>query len=83
MLEALEASREALRYSEETSRALMNATLDSAFLVKRDGRIVDVNDAGARRLGMNREEITGANFQDLFQPALADSRMARIQEAFE
>ncbi|MFO7975061.1 MAG: PAS domain S-box protein, partial [Candidatus Hydrogenedentota bacterium] len=83
MLEALEASREALRRSEETSRALMNATLDSAFLVKRDGTVIDVNDAGARRLGMSREEITGANFRDLFPEALADARMANIGEAFE
>ena len=83
MLEALEASREALRQSEETSRALMNATLDSAFLVKRDGTVVDVNDAGARRLGMSREEITGVNFRDLFPEGLAETRLASIHEVFD
>ncbi len=83
MLEALEASREALRNSEETSRALMDATMDSAFLVTRDGTVVAVNEAGARRLGMNRDEITGAKIRDLFPPALAEARMARIIEAFD
>lgn len=82
MLAALEASREALRDSEETSRALMDATLDSAFLATRDGTLVAVNEAGARRLGMNREEITGATLRDLFPPALAESRMAKLEEAF-
>ncbi|HOF39134.1 MAG TPA: SpoIIE family protein phosphatase [Candidatus Hydrogenedentes bacterium] len=83
MLAALAASREALRSSEETSRALMDATLDSAFLATRDGTLVAVNEAGARRLGMNREEITGAKLRDLFLPALAEARMARLEEAFE
>lgn len=83
MLEALEASREALRHSEETSRALMNATMDSAFLVSRDATVLAVNDTGARRLGMSRDEVIGANFRDLFPASLAESRMAKIHEAFD
>lgn len=78
MLGALDASRGALLESEETARALMNATRDSAFLVDLNGVIVSCNEIAARRLGMSVAEIAGANLNDVFPPPVARSRMARV-----
>ena len=80
MLGAIERSREALRRSEETARALMNATTDGAFLITLDGTIAAVNETAAQRLGRTVEDLMGANFKEIFPSRLFESRMAKIQE---
>ena len=83
MLDALHLSRLAVRESEARVRALMNATAESAFLLSPDGVIIAVNEPGARRLGMNSEELAGASIVDLFPPDLARSRMTKVREVAE
>jgi PAS domain S-box-containing protein len=69
-------AREALRQSEETARALLNASNDSALLLEPDGTIIAVNQRCARQLGADPEELVGKNVFDLFPPPLSARRKA-------
>jgi PAS domain S-box-containing protein len=79
-LEALEAERqqaaEALRQSEETARALLNAPNDSALLLEPDGTIIALNEMTAHQLGLDHDDLIGANVFDLFPPSLRAQRRA-------
>jgi PAS domain S-box-containing protein len=80
-LEALETghrrTEEALRESEETTRALLNAPSDSALLLEPDGTIIALNQTTARHLGRNTHELVGANIFDLFPPDVTVQRKAQ------
>ena len=41
-----------LRHSEETTRALIDAATDAAFLIDREGAMLALNDELARRFGL-------------------------------
>jgi len=69
---------EALRESEDTARALLNATTDLAMLINLEGRILAINKTGAQILGKNIDELIGSNLFDLIPPPLAKSRSERI-----
>jgi len=61
-------------------RAALNASADSIFLVDAEAmRIIDVNDAAARNLGYEREELLGKDPEVLF----ADRDSADLRAAFE
>ncbi len=49
---------------EESLLALINATQESLMLIDREGTVLRVNEIGARRLGMNPEDLTGACLYD-------------------
>ncbi len=70
-------AEDALRESEDTARALLNAPLETAILAESDGTIVALNDAAAKRLGGTPEELVGSCAFDLFPPELARSRKAQ------
>lgn len=55
----LKETQEALRNSEETARALMNASTESMFLISEDETIAAANATGAERLGMSVRELEG------------------------
>ncbi len=65
-----------LMESEQTARALLNSTPDSAFLLKTDGTILALNERGAAQLGGSIEELSGMNVFDFFPPEVAKSRRA-------
>jgi len=75
-------AEEALRTSEATARALMNANVDSAILVTRDGRVVALNDVGAARLGKSPDQIIGTSVWDHMPPELAQSRKEWLDKAW-
>ncbi|MDY7010587.1 MAG: PAS domain S-box protein [Planctomycetota bacterium] len=70
-------SEEALRDSEETARALLNATLDLVLLIKPDGTILAVNEIAAKRFGKPVSELIGENVRDVHQPDIAEQRLAQ------
>ncbi len=61
--------------------ALLNAPLDSIALLDRQGRILTINESGARRLGSLPEELIGRCVYDLLPPEAARRRRAHIEEA--
>ena len=56
---------EALRESEETARALLNATSEKAALLDRDRIILDINRTWAQRMGRDVGELVGRKARDL------------------
>jgi len=69
-----------LQNSERTARALLNAPHDSAMLLDIEGIILDINEVGADRLGVNAADVKGTDVYDLLPSDLAESRRARLQE---
>lgn len=72
--------KETLRQSEETARALLNATSDSAILIDTEGSIIAINEIAVHRLGKIKNKVVGMNLFDMFPPDLAKERKARADE---
>jgi PAS domain S-box-containing protein len=64
----------ALRESEELSKATLNATTDMVYLTDTKGNILTVNDAAARNLGKTPDELISTNIFSFFPPDKAKSR---------
>ena len=75
-------AEEELRDREATMRALLNAPIDMATLLDADGIIIDANEATARSLGRNLNELVGLCVYDFLSPAVAKSRKAQIDRVF-
>jgi two-component system cell cycle sensor histidine kinase/response regulator CckA len=73
---------EALRESEETARALVNATTDSVFLIDTAGTILALNEITAKRLGKSVDEMLGSYLYDFLPPDVAKRRKAYLDEVF-
>lgn len=71
------AIQEALRSSEATARALLNATTESAILIDVSGNVLAINEVGAKRLSKLQKEIIGKNIYDLL-PADVSARRKKI-----
>lgn len=56
----------ALRQSEQRYRALFEHSRDAVYLSRRDGQILELNDAALEMLGVRREDIPGLNAADLY-----------------
>ena len=69
---------ETLRDSEELAKTLMNATIDAAFLMDRDGIVLAANEAMASRFGMRPPDLIGRSFLEMLPPSLAESRRSEI-----
>jgi PAS domain S-box-containing protein len=69
-----------LQDSEETARALMNASPESALLVDTLGRVLAANEVAALRLQTTVSRLIGTAATDLFPPQLAASRSACLEE---
>ncbi len=82
---------EALRESQETVRALLDATTETALLIDLDGAILALNEVAFERLrrlsrkpvGDRRAELVGRNVFDLFPPGLSEQRKARNDTVIE
>ncbi len=79
-IEEKERAEQALRRSEETTRALLNATTDAALMVDIDGIILAANHVAAARLGVTGEEIVGQNLLHLFPAQISEERRMRAAE---
>ena len=64
-------TKEALRQSEETARALLNAPSEMAVLVDSDGVIIGLNDYAARSLRGSPDELIGVHGLDFLPPDMA------------
>jgi PAS domain S-box-containing protein len=72
----------ALRKSEETARALLDATIDSAILLDPDNRIVAINNHAVGCLRKHGVEVKiGDHIADLFPPDVARGREEMCAEA--
>ncbi|WP_317065270.1 PAS domain-containing protein [Methanoculleus caldifontis] len=74
---------DALRESEATARALLNAPTDAISLISADGRLIDVNETMLRRYGKGREEVVGRHINEIFPPRIARERLERLAEVLE
>ncbi len=86
-LEAIETdgkkATEALRESEASKRAIMDAMPDVVALVDESYITLDINEAMARRFGKRKEELIGTYAWDLIPPDLAKSRREHFEEVFK
>ena len=73
-------AEEALRTSEGTIRALMNAPKDVIFVMDNEGKLLAVNEETCKRFSKTEEELLGTNIYGLLPPALAESRKAAMHE---
>jgi PAS domain S-box-containing protein len=69
-----EKAEEALKTSEETARALLNASMDAALLVDVKGIILAANEMAARELGGSVDQLVGQTIFDLLPPDYAHQR---------
>ncbi len=68
----------ALRESEDTLRALLNATPESVMLLDTQGMVLTANDVAALRLGLTVQEFEGACLYDLWPAEVVAGRKAHI-----
>ena len=65
---------QALRASEETARALMNSSSESALLLDAQGVVLASNETAAQRLGVSIERLVASSLFDFFPPEVAARR---------
>jgi PAS domain S-box-containing protein len=76
-------SQEALQKSEGMLRGILNASQESIWLFHADGRILAGNPIAFRRFGKPPEEVVGKHIREILPPALAESRLARLNQVVE
>ena len=72
-----------LHQAEETARALLNATTDSAILIDKKGKILAINEPAAKRLSEFNVDLMRKNLLEILPSALAQRRKARIEQVLE
>jgi len=76
-------AEEALRQSEERFKKLFDTNPDAVALVDKQGKFLMVNPVMADNFCMTPEELSGKSFHEVMQHHLAESRIAKLQEALE
>jgi PAS domain S-box-containing protein len=71
-------AEEALRSSEATVRALLNAPTDSIILVDTQGTILEMNEIAAKRFDKSKDDLIGKNAITLLPPDLAEERVKKL-----
>jgi PAS domain S-box-containing protein len=69
-----------LKESLANVRAIMESTDDVFILLHKNGILIDCNDAHAKRLNTNREELLGKNIFDLLPEDIAKQRYEIVQK---
>ncbi|MHA2369709.1 MAG: PAS domain S-box protein [Candidatus Hodarchaeales archaeon] len=75
-------AEKALRESEETQRALINAFDDTVILTDPKGTILAINEAAAKRLEKHPDKLIGHCAYDFIPSHLAESRKKQVNEVF-
>jgi PAS domain S-box-containing protein len=76
-------AEQALRDSEATARALLNAPTDVIFLIDSVGRVFACNETAAKRFGRRQEELVGVSLPLLISPPwLRESRTRLVRQVF-
>ena len=73
---------EALRESEATARALLNAPSDSICLLDANGTIIDINETFEANIKKNKKIIMGNDYYSFFPKDIAEQRKAKISKVF-
>ncbi|MDD1700116.1 MAG: PAS domain S-box protein [Methanoregula sp.] len=76
-------AEDALRESEATARALMNAPTDSVILMDTQGIILALNETAAVRFGKRIDELVGVLADDLLPEEVARLRRSLITQVLE
>jgi PAS domain S-box-containing protein len=74
---------DALRESESTARALINAPTDSVILMDIQGVILALNETAALRFGKRSDELIGVLADDLLPEEIARTRRSLIAQVIE
>jgi PAS domain S-box-containing protein len=69
-----------LRDSAAQMRAMMEATLESMFLMTADGTVLVSNSTTATRLGLTVEQLVGRNIYEILPPDVAARRRAFVAQ---
>jgi len=69
-----------LKKSENKLNALINATMDIAFLAESDGTLLAVNDALAFNFNRKKEELIGRSMYEFMTTEIAESRRTVLQK---
>lgn len=72
----------ARREAEATTRALVDANLESALLIDETGIIRTINEIGARRFGRTALELIGKNAYSILPAELVKSRRSQVEKVF-
>jgi PAS domain S-box-containing protein len=78
---ALQQAQQASAESQSNFSALLNAYTDTAFLIDTQGTFIALNETTARGFGKTSDELVGTSAYALLSPALAESRIEKIQQA--
>lgn len=76
-------AQEAIRQSESSMRALLDATTDVAFLISPDGTFITVNKMLAQLMNVGIDDLIGKNAFNVTTPNLRDERYQRLQAALQ
>ena len=74
------AAKMALAEEAENSKAIMNATSETLFLIGLEGNIIAVNEAGAKRFNAHPADLVGKSLYQILPLELALSRMERFEQ---
>ena len=72
-----------LHQAEETARALLNATTDSAILIDTKCKILAINEIAAKRLAKPNLDMMHKNLLKILPPTLAEQRKSRIDQVLD
>ena len=72
-----------LHHAEETARALLNATTDSAILIDTNCKILAINEIAVKRLSRHNVDMVHKNLLDILPPTLAEQRKSRIDQVLD
>lgn len=67
MIESIHNSSNILKQSEERYRTLFQESMDSIWATKLDGEIVDANEAAAKLLGLDLNDLIGSNIMTFYE----------------
>ena len=68
-----------LRASQTMARTVLSIPAAAAYLIDRDGTLLDANETLARRCGKSRKEVIGQRIWALFPPDVANRRSAQFE----
>ena len=74
-------AEDALRESEDTARALLNAPANVAFLIDPQGKIVGFNETARHRTHLEPRELRGGSLWEILPPIVVPQRKARVEDA--
>lgn len=76
-------AEEKVRESEATARALLNAPTDSVLLLDTDGKILDLNETAAMRIGRKKDELIGILADSILPEDVGQTRRSLISNVLD